>query len=144
MLQLDKQNLIGDNKDGEAEDFIRRFIPLESFKPWLTSFWPGLNLGSLTSVNGYQWGHQLKLNKFYWPSMASRWGFGHFLCNSDTVASISSDAYGNSGQYNQILLSIGNPESNSAAGQSTIIAGETFQAMVYMLPPTPLSGLRGL
>jgi hypothetical protein len=144
MLQLSGQNLIGDNTDSEAEDFIRRFIPTESYMPWLTPFYPGWNLAAITSTNGYQWGQKFNLNKFRWPSGASRFAYGHYLCNSDTVASISSNAYGNSGQYNQILFQIGNPEDNSASGQTTIVAGETFSSMVYMLPPTPLSGIRGL
>jgi hypothetical protein len=140
MLQYDGIDLIGDNIDKEVEDFIRRFIPTESFKPWLTPFYPGWNLAALTSVNGYQWGHQFKLNRLYWPSGASRWAYGHFLCNSDSVATIGADAFPQGQPSQQLLFSIGNPESNSG----TINAGETFNAMMYMLPPTPLSGLRGL
>jgi hypothetical protein len=144
MLQVDGYNLIGDNEDGEIEEFIRTFIPTSSYLPWLTQFWPGFNLAPLTGVNGYQWGQKFNLNKFRWPSGASRWAYGHFLCDSDTVAAISKDAFGQNGQYNQVLFQIGNPESNSAQGQSTIVAGETFSAKVYVLPPTPLSGIRGL
>lgn len=175
MLQYDGVDLIGDNVDREVEDFIRRFIPTESFMPWLTGgYWPGWNLGALTSVNGYAWGQKFKLNRLYWPSRASRWAYGHFLCNSDSVATIGADAFPQgqtstptptptptpiptptptptptpapsptptqSQSFKQLLFSIGNPESNSG----TINAGETFNAMMYMLPPTPLSGLRGL
>jgi hypothetical protein len=141
MLQFDSVDLIGDNVDKEVEDFLKRFLPTESFMPWLIQgLWPGWNLGALTGVNGYPWGKAFKLNRLYWPSRASRWAYGHFLCNSDSVATISADAFPQGQPYQQLLFSIGNPESN----QGTINAGETFNAMMYMLPPTPLSGIRGL
>jgi hypothetical protein len=141
MLTLDGIPLLGDNVDSEVQDFIQRFIPTSSYMPWLTPFYPGWNLAALTSVNGYQWGQKFKLNRLYWPSGASRFAYGHWLANSDTVDAISQDAYGPGGQYVQIPLAIGNPESNAGG---TIIAGETFQSLVYMLPPRPLSGIRGL
>lgn len=141
MLQYDGVDLNGDNVDKEVEDFLRRFLPTESFMPWLIEgYWPGWNLGALTSVNGYPWGQKFKLNRLYWPSRASRWAYGHYLCNSDSVATISADAFPQGQPYQQLLFSIGNPESNSG----TINAGETFNAMMYMLPPYPLSGIRGL
>ena len=144
MLQLDSYDLIGDNEDWEAEEFINKFINPQSFLPWLTQFWPGWNLGALTGTNGYQWGQKFNLNKLRWPSGAARWAYGHYLCNSDTVAKITGDTYQTSGQWTQVLFELGNPESNSAAGQSTIVAGETFSSLMYVLPPTPLSGLRSL
>lgn len=141
MLQLAGYNLNGDNIESDVQDFLNKFLPTSSFRPWLTPAYPGWNLGALTTVNGQKWGEQFELNKFFWPSGASRFSYGHFLADSDTVGLISADAYGNGGQYNQILFQIGNPESNQG---ETIVAGETFSSMVYLLPPTPLSGLRGL
>jgi hypothetical protein len=141
MLQLAGYDLNGDNVESDVQDFLNKFLPTSSFKPWLTPSYPGWNLGALTTVNGQKWGEQFELNKMWWPSGASRFSYGHYLCSSDVVNSIMAVAYGTSGKYNLINLSIGNPEYNQGG---TIVAGETMNTQVYLLPPTPLSGIRNL
>lgn len=145
MLQIDGYDICGENVDGEVQDFIKRFIPTESFMPWLIQgYWPGWNLGSITCSNGYAWGNRFKLNRLLWPSDARRWSYGHYLVNSDTVSQIGLDAFPQNQPYMPVSFSVGNPESNSSNGSGTINAGETLSTTMYVLPPYPLSGLRGL
>ena len=142
MLQLDGYPLIGDNVDLEIQDFVNRFINTESFHPWNDRQFPGWGLAALTLPLGARTHQPYRLNRFVWPSGAARWAYGHFLCNSDTVAKILPDAISDSsGSYNQIPFEIGNTESNEGG---TIFSGDSITINVFLLPPTPLSGIRGL
>jgi hypothetical protein len=141
--------LIGDNTVGELESFIYKFIPPDSYMPWTRRSFPSGALAMLTYPAGFMGEPSFRINRFRWPTGAARWAYGHFLCSSDAIGQINSIAYNQNGQYNQVLLSIGNPESGpgigiNPGGGSGSSPGETMTANVYVLPATPLSGVRGL
>lgn len=146
MLQLAGVDLVVDNGDGQVEEFIENFMPDERTTllamPWLRRPFPGFGLQGLTVPAGFTPEPKFKINKFYYPpTLASSWAYGHFLCRSDDVSLIMSQAQGQDGTYNKVPFDIGNPESNDSG---TIVAGEGIEVDVYVLPPTPLSGIRGL
>src|SRR5258708_1306956 len=79
------------------------------FVPGIRRFWPGFGLVGLAYPTGLRdvWidYKQLKLNRFYWPSGASRWAFGHFVCGADQIDEIRPLAYGESGlEMNELTL----------------------------------------
>lgn len=146
MLTLDGLQLLGDNQFGELGDFLNKLIPLESFMPWMSPVFARAGLEMITTPTGVYPYKQAKVNRLIWPTSASRFAFGHFLCDSTTLASIMADAYSYNddesfNSYNYIPLAMGNPESNTSG---TIIPAEQFVANMYLLPPTPLSAIRGL
>jgi hypothetical protein len=124
----------GRDEEMKVRTFMERYISSSSYLPWLRSSWPGNGLLGLTYPTGYRNENSWKLNRFYWPTGASRWAYGHFLCGSDGVAEIIGKAYSDTGEYNPIPFALGNPETN----------GEELFTDVFLLPPTPLSGIRGL
>lgn len=149
MLSLDGQQLLGENDYRELDDFINKYLPLESFMPWMMSAPPQGGLAMITQPIGIHPHRKARINRLVWPTGMSRFGYGHFLADSDAVGMIVADAYNNDGSYNQIQLKKGNPETNQTMDSNgnsvgTIVLGETISTMVYLLPPTPLSGIRGL
>lgn len=141
MFTFDNYQLLGDNEYRELEQYINRYLPLPHFMPWWQASPPTAGMAMLSqSLNIYPY-NQVRFNRLIWPTSASRFAYIHLLCDSDTVALIQSDAYNSDGSYNLINLSIGNPESTP---DGTIISGETISTSLYMLPPTPISGIRGI
>lgn len=141
MLQLDGYDLIGDNESTEIQTLINKYIPLKYFMPWVSRNFPGWELQAITLPAGLRPEPEWELNRFRCPTGATRWAYGHFLCDSDTYSQIAADAFSSSGKYNTISFTIGNPESNSGG---SIQAGETLTTPVFLLPGTPLSGIRGV
>jgi hypothetical protein len=150
MLTLAGYPLLGDNDYHELESMIVKYINPQSYQPWLRRSFPGFGLTGLTRPLGFDGEPVFKLNTFHWPSSASRWAYGHFLCDSGTLAKIMNLAYSsqNNGSYNPIPLAIGNAETNQNQGSTIGInptgnpTGETLTTNVFLLPPTPLSGKR--
>lgn len=132
MLNLDGVDLICD-PDRQAEEFITRYVPTDLYMPWRRESWPGFGTAGLTYPTRRYDEPKFKLGRFHWPSGAARWAFGHFLATSDMVAAILPDSCSN-GTYLPLPFILGNPETG----------GEYITVSVYMLPPTPLSGIRGL
>jgi hypothetical protein len=146
MLVLDGYQMIGDNEYLELNDFLTKYLPLEAYVPWMVKIPAQAGLAMLCNQLGEFPYRMVKINRLFWPTGACRFGFIHLLCDSDTVGLIGNDAYNEDGSYNLIQLSIGNPETNvnPGTGIGTIFAGESINTSVYLLPPTPLSGIRGL
>ena len=121
--------------DGEAAAFIKKYMPVELYMPWRRPSWPGYGTLQMTYPRRMYAEPELVINRLHWPCRdMSRWAFIHLLCNSDTVAALLPLSCIN-GQYQPLPLIISNVET----GGETI----TIPSM-YMLPPTPLSGIRGL
>jgi hypothetical protein len=140
MFTLAGYPLLGDNQLGEIYSFIHNFIPIYSYMPWIRKSFPGFGLMGLAYPNSYGAEPWFRINKYRHPSLACRWSFGHFIADSDTVGQIAAMAYNQNGSYNTVPLVLGNPEGSS---QGPIFPGETVTTQVYVLPPTPLSGIRG-
>lgn len=132
MLNLDGVDLILPDPEGRIERFIRDEIPLDSFRPWLRDTWPGFGTAGIAYPTGHRPEPSFRLNRFHWPWGVSRWAFGHFLASSDQVETILADAVDGSA-YATVPFIFGTPETN-----------EQVETDVYVLPPTPLSGIRGL
>jgi hypothetical protein len=149
MLNLSGVDLIVDWFDRKTtsvemiEYFDKHILSLlPNFTPWNRPAWPGTNSSTLT----FPWPRtepKFKLNRFVWPMGASRWAFGHFLASSDQVESIGEDAFNDDGSYNVIPFMLGNPEIADQVGTDDT-SDNIITANVFMLPPTPLSGMRGL
>jgi hypothetical protein len=145
MLQIASQSLQSDNIDSEVELFLERNLPNESFRPWLNRTWPGGGLAMLTQQPGLTWGTKFKINRLFWPmTTASRWGYGHYLCGSDTAQKISNAVFSGNGAYTLTQFKLGNPETNPAGTINFQGKGETISLQMYVLPPKPLSAIRGL
>lgn len=73
----------------------------------------------------------LKINSLYWPTGATRWAFGCYLCTGDVkdklVAALQTNA------DTPATLKIGDDTPR----------GETIETQMYMLPPRPVSGVPG-
>ncbi len=147
MLNLAGIDLIVDSPQGDAINFINKYIELSSYRPWTRPAWPGAQVSALT----FGWPRReptMHLNRFVWPQGASRWAYGHFLASSDQVNEIMGNAYSNNGKYNAVTFKIGTPDVEpvtdntdpSTYGQDNIITA----TKMYVLPPMPLSGIRGL
>lgn len=143
MLVLDGYTLIGEDKNGRIASLIQEYLPIESYFPWYNQLWPGFGLSGLTYPNQQRIEPKFEIGKFTWPTCASRFAYGHYLCDSDAVGLMVQDAYDQTGggAYNALLFMLGNPEYNQ---QGTITTGESITTPVYLLPPTPLSVIRGL
>jgi hypothetical protein len=135
VISLDGQFLLTDNVDAELEGFIRRYISAELYQPWLRRSWPGFGMAGLTYPLGYRGEPSFKLNRFHWPSGASRWAYGHFMagaksCNLDQIIN---DAFASGGAYNPVTLKLATNSSDS----------ETLSTQVYLMPPVPVSYVPG-
>lgn len=73
-----------------------------------------------------------KLNSLYWPTGASRWARGWFICNGTAKDAIVQQAHSPGGTA-ALTLIIG--ETNDGR------LGNHISAAVYVLPPRPLSGI---
>ncbi len=147
MLSLAGVDLIVDSPGDDAINFVNKYIELSSYRPWTRPSWPGSQASTLT----FGWPRRepvMKLNRFVWPVGASRWAYGHFLASSDQVNDIMGKAYATNGKYNAVTFKIGTPDVEpvtdntdpSTYGQDNIITA----TKMYVLPPMPLSGIRGL
>jgi hypothetical protein len=141
MFTLASVPLIGDNKKRHIETFLNKFQPLSNYIPWRRRSFPGRGMVATTWQTGFYAEPYLRLNTFRFPTGAQRWGYGHFLCNSDAVGYLLGVAQPKGQPWQKIPLAMGNPESNQGG---TLVAGETMSVNVYLMPPTPLSGIRGL
>jgi hypothetical protein len=143
MITLDNQPLMID-VTGELEEFIVKFIPTDQYLPWLRRSWPGFGNAGLTYPTGMRYEPRFKLNQFRWPTGASRWAYGHFLADVEAcnLQKVINDAFGTSsnappgmgGAYNPIPLVLDTSDSG----------GERLNVSVYLMPPVPLSGMRGV
>ncbi len=118
---------------------IERINDPYMFVPWLRRSWPGFGLVGLAYPTGIRdiWidYRQLKLNRFYWPTGASRWAFGHFVCGADQIDQIRPIAYNKDGLgMNAVTLKI------SCPGQ---LSPEILSTKVFVLACTPIGGLTG-
>ena len=137
MLQIAGVDLVVDNREDEAESFIRKYIPTTAYMPWLRDSWPGYGLSALSYPNGFRPEPKFELNTFRWPTGASRWAYGHFLAASSQVSSIAEKAYGQNGSFNLVDFKLGSETIQPGKDGTTI--GETVSTQVYVLAPVPLS-----
>ena len=143
MLNLAGTDLIVPKVDSEAVEFIERYINSSSFTPWTRPSRPGPLASGLT----FPWPRQephYHLNRLYWPTGAYRWGFMHLLASSDQVAEIMNNAYGDDGSYFALSLLMGTPDIGPQVGAPEGNTDNQIDVQMYLLPPTPLSGIRGL
>lgn len=123
----------------EIDMAVKKLNNPEMFMPWLRRSWPGFGLVGLAYPTGLRdvWldYRECKLNKFIWPTGASRWAFGHFICGADQIDEIRILAYGRSGlEMNELPFVL------SCPGQRSI---EILTTSVFVLACTPIGGLTG-
>lgn len=142
MLNLAGVDLVVDPPDRPAEKFIEEYISTRSYLPWLRPSNPPQGSPGIT----FAWPRaepDFRLNRLVWPQSASRWAYGHFLATSDQLKDIQDATYGEGGVYTPIPLKIGTPDiADQVTGGSR--TDNQIEAQVYLLPPTPLSGIRNL
>jgi len=118
----------------EVEAFINRTLPLEEANLYgpLPSSTGSRHPDNVHSINlpVYNWPTPPppKLNSLYWPSGASRWARGWFLCNGTAKDSIVSQAH-SAGGTTALELAIGDEDTN------------VQYIDLYLLPPRPVSGI---
>jgi hypothetical protein len=102
--------------------------------------WPGINL---TGMAFPEWmgRRPVKLNTLYWPTGASRWAVGHFLCSEQQLALIRPQLLTTTTDTSPIT---------KTAPAPLIIKSEPFTpattvgTLMWMLPPRPLAQIVGL
>lgn len=118
----------------EVEAFINRTLPLEEANlygslPCRTESRSDSNRHSI-GLPVYNWPAPPppKLNSLYWPSGASRWARGWFLCTGKAKDEIVAQAH-SSGGTTALELKLGDEDAN------------VQYIDLYLLPPRPLSGI---
>lgn len=134
MLSLNGNDLLIDS-NGEIAEFIKKYVPTDLYYPWRRPSFPGFGTAGLTYPRHMYTEPPFVLNRMYWPCTwaAQRWAYMHVLASSDMVGQLNVSAC-DGGDYFALSLQMGNPETG----------GDLIEFIVYMLPPTPLSGIRGL
>ena len=121
---------------GEAEEFIRRRVPAHRYFPWRRPSTPGFGTAGVSYPRAMYAEPPFELNALHWPLGAfglSRWAFVHGLVGSDQVEMLRPLTC-DRGLYKAATLKVGSQETG----------GEKVQVPMYLLPPTPLSGMRGV
>jgi hypothetical protein len=146
VLNLAGVDLVVPKVDNDAIEFLERYIPRSSYRPWLRPSRPPPQSAGLT----FPWTPDeppFKLNRLWWPTGASRWGYMHCLASSDQVAQVMNNAYstGASGDGSYFVLSLlmGTPDIGPQVGMPGSTDNQV-DIQMFLMPPTPLSGIRGL
>lgn len=120
--------------------WVERNLTLRDLVPFVSRTWPGSparGLASLTFPTGIGPLPPVTPNRLCWPGWGcSRWAVGHYLASAADVRAIRKEAYDDDGKgFNAVLLEMDSPGSR---------AHEALAAWVYLMPPKPLSGIRGV
>jgi hypothetical protein len=123
----------------EATICIRTYMTVPFYTPWRGQSWPGLGTAGLKYPTGNYVEPPYQLNRRIWSCGGnndglSRWAYMHLLVCSDDVQALIPYTC-EQGSYLPSVLKLGNPETG---GESLEIPS------MFMLPPTPLSGTRGI
>lgn len=114
-----------------ARAWIGQVIPRPGSMPTLRRSWPGKSLTHIAWPTGWCEHRAAAVGEVRWPTGAARWAEASFLCTGDYLKPILAAAYGpNGGQLHALPLVV------RADG---LRAKETWQADMYLLPPTPLA-----
>lgn len=125
--------MLESTNDPRGIEFIEKFINPSEYVPWYRRVFPGLGYSALTWPTGLRSERPFRLNTFYWPTGASRWGYGHFLASAEQTEEIRIAAFGSSGnEQNKIEFFMNSPGAPSE---------EFISTRVYLLPPTPLTSV---
>jgi hypothetical protein len=133
----------------ELCEWIERNISPRDVYEWAYRAWPGFNLTGLAFP---EWMRRpsIKLNTLWWPTGASRWAVGHFLCTESQLRDIRPLVVNNSthtpartfpvssisGDPQQATLSIDSDPLTSAG----VATGTNFISTdMFLMPPRPLS-----
>lgn len=111
-----------------AENISYRDLPIFTYRAF-----PGKNLTGLTVPTGFFPMKAVRLNRLYWYTGASRWGYGHFLCSRDQLQQIQTLAMG-SDCSKMVPLPLAMDDSN----------GGKIAPSLYLADQTALSGIRGV
>lgn len=120
--------------------WVERNLTLRDVVPFVSRGWPGSparGLASITFPTGMAPLPAVTPNRLTWPGWGcSRWGVGFYLASASDVGAIRQEAFDQDGRgFNAVLLEMDSPGSR---------ANESFSAWVYLMPPKPLSGIRGV
>lgn len=119
----------------ELTALVERHLPQERITPFLHRAWPGPGSVFLAVPPGYRQIPPPKLGTFRWPSGASRWASGLFVCGNDLgqVDAIREKAFGTDGTKAQkVRLKITSPDANTGE------VLEPLETDVYVLAVVPL------
>lgn len=114
-------------------DLIESRISVSALDAFAGRSWPGFGTVGLAVPTAYRpWPPRpYKINKFYWPTGASRFGWGLFLTDTDGANAIEDSAFGNGTVTTPVTLHL-----SSVDDQGTLI--EKVETSVYVMPPIPL------
>ena len=121
----------------EAKDFIERHISYDDVPVVTYRSWPGKNLTGITLPTGFYPMKHIKVNKLYWYTGASRWGYGYFFCSADELTKIQNIVMGpKCTQYTSQNLNI-----SDGMGPDTT---NSISPKMFLAATLPLSGIRGV
>ncbi len=122
-------------RDEATAAWIAEHIAVEELYEFAYRAWPGGNLTKLT-FPAQMVRRPVRVGSLWWPTGASRWAVGHFLCGAADLATLLPLAYDSEAPYVpqalELLLDDGRPD---AAG--------LVSAWLYLLPPRPLTNVPG-
>lgn len=134
--------LLVPDPEGELAEVVNRLLPLEELAVFGSR--PLAELSTLPQSRYQSQRHSVglpiynwpdpptpRLNSLYWPSGASRWARGWFICTGEAKELIAAQAH-SSGGTAALTLKLGDD-----SGQVTPISTSMF-----LLPPRPISGIK--
>jgi hypothetical protein len=133
-LTLANYPLTVEDLPGEVYGFVEKNINPEAYFPWLRRAFPGWGYASLTWPTGYRRERDFVINKFYWPTGACRWAYGHFLADAYWTDKIRDAAFTSTGAGPSVPIRL---KMDSPGAEND----ETLDTKVYLLPPSPLSAV---
>lgn len=136
MLSFGGHALLLPDPDGELMRFLDRYQPLDDLQlfgepkslksdRWSSRWESRLTIG--LPVANYPAMPRLQLNTLYWPTGASRWAYGVFLCDGATKNKIVADAHDSN--TNALTFKFGDTEQ------------QQLETEMYLLPPRPVAVL---
>lgn len=123
-------NLIQEDRDGRLADWFERWINYQDIRA--VAAWPGAVFSKIPGLLSQpNWSERLtpRLNTWVWPSGASRWGYGFFLCDGKTKSNIESALSSAAGGTN--------PTATLVLKDDVYNLQRSFAC--YLLPPRPVS-----
>ena len=148
MIRLAGIEMLAEGSSGSLGDFLDKYQPIEDTRafagmpaallsPTLHGKRKGCSTGPGIAPQNYPLRIAPRLNTFYWPSGATRWGHGLFLANETDTTAIVTKANGGA--------SSGSDSSSGSSGNSSVLLemGDEDQYVmstkVYVLPPRPVT-----
>lgn len=156
MIKYAGQNLLLEDPRGDLADFLDRHFSLDDLRLW--GRYPAATLSPIRGprsvkclslgipIINYPSPPPLRINSLYWPSGATRWACGLFLCDDPTLGKIQTAVTGESRESyepQQLVLADSTFDKTIAPDAFTVDSqgNVALSVSMYMLSPRPISNV---